>query len=59
MGDRVEKGQLLIEVDLDFVKKRVPSIMTPIIFTNAGGKKIVLQKSGMRDLLEEEIFVLE
>ncbi len=58
MGDRVQKGQLLIEVDLNFVKERVPSTITPIIFTNAGGKKVVLQKTGMRELLEERIFTL-
>jgi glucose-specific phosphotransferase system IIBC component len=58
LGDRVQKGQLLIEVDLNFVKQRVPSTITPIIFTNADGKKIVLRKSGMSELLEEQIFSL-
>ena len=58
-GDRVQTGQLLIEVDLDFVKERVPSTVTPIIFTNAGSKRVMLKKTGMRELLEEEIFVLE
>ncbi|MFT7288660.1 MAG: glucose-specific phosphotransferase system IIBC component [Halieaceae bacterium] len=59
VGDRVEQGQLLIEVDIDFVKERVPSIMTPIIFTNAGDKTVVLRKLGLQELMEERIFILE
>ncbi len=33
-GDRFKSGDLLLEVDLNFVRKNSPSIMTPIIFTN-------------------------
>lgn len=33
-GQEVTVGQLLVNVDLAFVKERVPSIITPIIITN-------------------------
>lgn len=33
-GDNVKKGQPLLKVDLDSVKKRAPSVITPIVFTN-------------------------
>ena len=37
-GDRVEAGDLLIKVDLDKIQGNVPSIITPIIFTESAGK---------------------
>ncbi|MEJ8554778.1 glucose-specific PTS transporter subunit IIBC [Tepidibacter sp. Z1-5] len=33
-GDKVKAGQLILKVDLENVKKSVPSIITPIVFTN-------------------------
>jgi PTS system D-glucosamine-specific IIC component len=33
-GDTVKKGQELLRVDLDYVGKNAPSLVTPIIFTN-------------------------
>lgn len=33
-GDRVTAGQTLVDVDLDAVRPRVPSLITPVIFTN-------------------------
>lgn len=33
-GDKVKRGQKLLEVDFDHIKTKVPSIITPIIFTN-------------------------
>jgi PTS system D-glucosamine-specific IIC component len=32
-GNKVSKGQLLLDIDLDFVTKNAPSSITPIIFT--------------------------
>ncbi|MED1202295.1 N-acetylglucosamine-specific PTS transporter subunit IIBC [Heyndrickxia acidicola] len=34
-GDKVKVGQRLVEVDFESLKSKVPSILTPIIFTNA------------------------
>lgn len=33
-GDKVKKGQALLEFDLDLVKANAPSIITPIVVTN-------------------------
>ncbi|MFC4403580.1 glucose-specific PTS transporter subunit IIBC [Gracilibacillus xinjiangensis] len=33
-GDEIKQGQVLMEVDLDYVKENAPSIVTPVIFTN-------------------------
>jgi len=46
-GDLVEQGQILMEVDLDYVEKNAPSIITPIVFTNLeAGKAVKITKSG-------------
>ena len=46
-GDLVEQGQVLMEVDLDYVEKNAPSIITPIVFTNLeAGKAVTITKSG-------------
>ncbi|MGG5252428.1 glucose-specific PTS transporter subunit IIBC [Neobacillus sp. SM06] len=46
-NDRVEKGQPLMKVDLDYIKEHATSTITPIIFTNlAEGEKVVLEKQG-------------
>jgi glucose-specific phosphotransferase system IIA component len=33
-GAKVTKGQLLLEVDLDYVSEQGKSLMTPVVFTN-------------------------
>lgn len=35
VGDVVEAGDLLLEVDLDLLRERVPSLLTPVIVTNS------------------------
>ncbi|ATG52955.1 PTS glucose transporter subunit IIA [Brachybacterium vulturis] len=35
-GDSVEAGAVLLEVDLEAIRDRVPSLVTPVIVTNAG-----------------------
>ena len=46
-GDLVEQGQILMEVDLDYVEKNAPSIITPIVFTNLeAGQAVKITKSG-------------
>ncbi len=42
-GDMVEAGDLLIEVDLDFVTPKVPSIATPIVFPKLENKTFEVQ----------------
>ncbi|ALS77252.1 PTS glucose transporter subunit IICBA [Planococcus kocurii] len=46
-GDLVEQGQLLMEMDLDYIAEHAASIVTPIVFTNLEeGQSIKLLKSG-------------
>lgn len=41
--DRVKAGQPLLKVDLEVVKNKVPSIITPVIFTNlTEGQSVVI-----------------
>ncbi|WHY86723.1 glucose-specific PTS transporter subunit IIBC [Neobacillus novalis] len=55
-NDRIEKGQPLLKVDLDYVKANATSAITPIVFTNlAEGEKVVIEKSGLVDLKQEGI----
>ncbi|WP_227397103.1 glucose-specific PTS transporter subunit IIBC [Jeotgalibacillus aurantiacus] len=45
-GDLVKAGDLLLEVDLAAIKDRVPSIMTPIVFTNLmNNEKVEVKKN--------------
>lgn len=54
--DRIEMGQPLLKVDLEAIKGKVPSIITPIVFTNlAEGEQVVLNKQGNVDMGEENI----
>lgn len=55
-GDRVELGQQLLQVNLDFIKLKAPSIITPIVFTNlAQGESIRIKKTGIINHKEENI----
>ncbi|KHD85416.1 PTS transporter subunit EIIC [Bacillus ginsengihumi] len=59
-GDLVEAGQPLLKVDLDFLKEKVPSTMTPVVFTNLQpGQEVVLEKQGPVDLKEENIITIK
>jgi PTS system D-glucosamine-specific IIC component len=55
-NERIEKGQPLLKVDLDYIKEHAASTITPIVFTNlAEGEKVVIEKSGLVDLKQEGI----
>ncbi|MEH6991937.1 PTS glucose transporter subunit IIA [Neobacillus drentensis] len=45
-GDRISVGQLLIEVDWDYIQKHVKSTVTPIVITNSQekGRQFTLTK---------------
>ncbi|MCQ6277009.1 PTS glucose transporter subunit IIA [Bacillus sp. V3B] len=50
-NDQVEKGQPLLNGDLNYLKEHVPSIIIPIIFTNlAQGEMVVINKQGNVEL---------
>ena len=43
-GDKVKQGQKLMEIDFDAIKSKVPSIITPMVFTNLGeNEKVVVE----------------
>jgi glucose-specific phosphotransferase system IIBC component len=55
-NETVKKGQLLMKVDLAYVKEHATSIITPIVFTNlTDGEKVVIEKHGQVDANEEGI----
>jgi PTS system D-glucosamine-specific IIC component len=54
-GDKVEVGQKLLQVDLDFVKENAPSVITPIVFTNLSGETVSIEKTGTVAIEEENI----
>lgn len=46
-GDRVKKGQLILEADLNVIGQKAPSVITPVIFTNlkeGGSVRIAKEK---------------
>jgi len=45
-GASVSVDDLLMTVDLDAVRPKVPTLITPIVFTNLNEKTIELQKTG-------------
>ncbi|UOQ49517.1 glucose-specific PTS transporter subunit IIBC [Gracilibacillus caseinilyticus] len=46
-GQEIKQGQVLMEVDLDYISNNAPSTVTPVIFTNfAEGQSIQLNASG-------------
>lgn len=58
-GDKVEKGQLILEVNLNLVKSRATSIVTPIIFTNLPKEtNLQLNQKGKSDAKRENIVSL-
>ncbi|ATZ18909.1 PTS system, glucose-specific IIA component [Williamsoniiplasma somnilux] len=45
-GQKVKVGDKLVDVDLKLIAKKVPSIKTPLVFTNTAGKTIEIVKKG-------------
>lgn len=55
-GDSVSIGQLLIEVDLTYIKKNAKSTITPIIVTNSHDRKI--QYTRMNEYISDETVIM-
>lgn len=45
-GDTVQAGQPLLEVDIDAIREKVPSLATPVVFTNLEGRTWHLVQTG-------------
>ncbi|MEK3976656.1 PTS sugar transporter subunit IIA [Psychrobacillus sp. FSL K6-1267] len=43
-GDKVEKGQLLLKVDWDFLQENAASLVTPLVITNSAEKTVQLEQ---------------
>ncbi|MDN3018856.1 PTS glucose transporter subunit IIA [Paenibacillus sp. BSR1-1] len=56
-GQKVTKGQEILKFDLDFLKKSVPSVVTPVIFTNL--TKLNVKKQGHSDQGQDGILSIE
>lgn len=54
-GDKVKIGDKLIKIDLDYIKSRGYSVITPIIITNTDEFKSVNHTSGQVSALDEFI----
>lgn len=55
-GQKIKKGNLLLEVDFDFIKSKGYDIVTPIVVTNMGKYKNI-RKTNKTDILKgEELF---
>lgn len=58
-GDQVKKGDLLLELDLDYISKNSPSTAIPIVFTNLEeNQQVKLIKSG-KVMAKEDAFAIE
>jgi sugar PTS system EIIA component len=43
-GQKIKKGQELLKVDFEAIKEKVPSILTPVVFTNLGeNEKVIVE----------------
>ncbi|KMY32722.1 PTS N-acetyl glucosamine transporter subunits IIABC [Lysinibacillus xylanilyticus] len=47
-GQLIKRGDRLLKVDFENIKDKVPSIVTPIVFTSLIGQKVILEKSGFQ-----------
>ncbi|MFJ5564287.1 N-acetylglucosamine-specific PTS transporter subunit IIBC [Lysinibacillus xylanilyticus] len=47
-GQLIQRGDRLLKVDFENIKDKVPSIVTPIVFTSLIGQKVILEKSGFQ-----------
>lgn len=59
-GDVVKAGQPILRANLDKIKDKVPSLITPVIFTNLEeGENIILKQDGNVNRGEEIIIIIE
>lgn len=58
-GEEVIAGQPLILANIDFIEKRVPSIVTPIVFTNLNENESIFIKKGQVALGEKGVISIK
>lgn len=57
-GDRVKKGQLLIEFDMDFIKEKGYSVQTPMIVTNSADLADVAETQEKSVKVSDEVLTI-
>lgn len=58
--DKVEIGQPLLNVDLEYISEHAPSIVTPIIFTNLKeGETVSIEKQGSVEIGDKNIIEIQ
>ena len=57
VGDIVNKGDVVCEIDTDYIRGQNKPLITPVIFTS--GQKITLRKQGIVHELEEDLIDIE
>lgn len=45
----IQRGDKLMNVDIEAIRSQVPSLVTPVVFTNSQGKEVTLKKSGYQE----------
>ncbi|MGP7817136.1 PTS sugar transporter subunit IIA [Niallia sp. 01092] len=45
-GEKIKRGQKLMEIDFDLIKTKVPSIITSVVFTNLRANEKVIVEEG-------------
>lgn len=55
-GQLVEAGQRIAKMDLDMIREKAPSDITPVIFTNMDSYSVVLDKKGILKAGTERFF---
>ena len=56
-GTSVNKGDVICEIDTDYIRGQNKPLITPVIFTS--GQKITLRKQGIVHELEEDLIDIE
>ncbi|KRG08351.1 glucose-specific PTS transporter subunit IIBC [Staphylococcus sp. NAM3COL9] len=54
-GDTIKKGQILMQVDLDYIKANAPSIVTPLILTNLENR--TLEITDVEDVKSQQLIM--
>lgn len=56
-GDQISIGQKLADIDIEAIKNKVPSLITPVVFTNLkDGQQVKVVKSGFIHHGDKEFF---
>lgn len=58
-GQKIKRGDVLMTIDFDAIAPKVPSIITPVVFTSAIGQSVTLHKTGYQQAGTANIMSIE